>query len=216
MSIYLQPTFWKKTNTLFKKGWLNLESYVKSLIGSFEKTNVPYPFIGMGYQLPDAQLIETGEAYLYSDNNEIKKVKVKGVFVHYGSSAIYYYFGTIKVTPYNKNTTIPFVFPSNLTGMVMASEDANFFDSTYDKIATPLAIGAKFYDIDAMLYNPLDSLQITMYEYGLPDEVTGEINYALVLEATCEVPTTDLQNALVSYEIELLVPKKSEVTLWQD
>lgn len=215
MSIYLQPNSWRKSLKVLKKGWLNLESYVKSVLGSFEKTNIPYPFIGMGYQLPEAKVIETGEAFKYSDNTELKKVKIKGMFEHYGNSSFYNYFGTIRVLPENKNNPI-FVFPCNLTGMVMASESSNYFDSTYDKVVSPLAVGAKFWDIDASAYNPLDSLGVFLYEYGEPDAQTGEINYAVVLEATCAVPTSDLQNALISYEIELLVPMKTEVTLWQD
>jgi hypothetical protein len=210
MATLLQPSTWKNTTNLLRKGWLNLDSYVKKMIGLFDVNYTPYPF----NDFPEPQVTDLGPAYIYMNNFTLNKFKVKGVFLVQGSSSISYYIGTIKMRPLNQSEE-PFIWPGKLTGMVMASED-NLFITNTDKITSPLAIGAAMWDIDAATWNDIIELRMMLYTYGEADPETNEVNYALVFEAYAANPTIDLSAALISYEYEFLAPSNTTITLWQD
>ncbi len=178
-----------------------------------------YPFVNY----PESTLFNAGPLYQYPSGQgmgpipaiTLNSYKVRGVLQYSGNSVISQYLGTIKLIPTGELFGAPILFPGKLTGMVAATEDGTIFDSTVDITTTPLADGAQMWDIDAEAYNTLYGVKIMLYSYGPADPVTGEINYALVLEAYGSVPTIDLATALISYDFEF-VAGNSIVTLWQD
>jgi len=182
--------------------------------------NIPYPFVNY----PEATLFDAGPLYEYPAGQgmglipavTLNSYKVRGILEYSGSSVISQYLGTIKLIPNGELFGGPILFPGKLTGMVAATEaNSVFFDPTLDITTTPLADGAQMWDIDAGVFNTLYGVKMMMYSYGTPDPDTGEINYALILEAYGSVPTTDLATALISYDFEF-VAGNSNVTLWQD
>ena len=142
--------------------------------------------------------------------------KVKGILPYSGSSIISQYLGTIKIIPPANLFGGPVLFPGKITGMVAAVEGDLVFDPTLDVTTTPLADGAQMWDIDASVFNTLYGVKIMMNSYGPADPDTGEINYALVLEAYGAVPTVDLATALIAYEFEFVSQNNSIITLWWD
>jgi hypothetical protein len=183
--------------------------------------NISYPFVWY----PESTLFNAGPIYHYPSGMgmgfipdvTLNNYKVRGVIPYSGSSVISVYLGTIKLIPTGELYGAPILFPGKITGMVAAVEgDTVFFDPTLDITTTPIADGAKMWDIDAGVFNTLYGVKIIMSAYyENPDPVTGEINYALVLEAYGSVPTSDLGAALISYEFEF-VAGNSNVTLWWD
>ena len=180
-----------------------------------------YPFIFY----PESTLIDAGPVYKYPSGMgmgfipavTLNTYKVKGILPYSGSSVISQYLGTIKIIPAQDVFGSPILFPGKLTGMVAATEDDLIvFDPTLDITTTPLADGAQMWDIDAEVFNTLYGVKIMMESYGSADPDTGEINYALVLEAYGAVPTVDLATALISYEFEFVSQNNSTITLWWD
>ena len=178
-----------------------------------------YPFVFY----PESTLFNAGPIYQYPSGQgmgpipavTLNSYKVRGILPYSGSSVISQYLGTIKLIPTGELFGAPILFPGKITGMVAATQNGNFYDPTLDVTTTPLADGAKMWDIDAGVFNTLYGVKIMMYSYGPADPVTGEINYALFLEAYGSVPTVDLAEALISYEFEF-VAGNSNVTLWWD
>ena len=180
-----------------------------------------YPFIWY----PESTLFNAGPLYQYPSGQGMGPIpavtlntyKVRGILPYSGSSVISQYLGTIKIIPAQDVFGSPILFPGKLTGMVAAVEDDLIvFDPTLDITTTPLADGAQMWDIDASVFNTLYGVKIMMNSYGPADPVTGEINYALVLEAYGAVPTVDLATALISYEFEFVSQSNSAITLWWD
>ena len=180
-----------------------------------------YPFVWY----PESTLIDTGAAYQYPSGMgmgfipaiTLNTYKVKGILPYSGSSVISQYLGTIKIIPSQDTYGGPVLFPGKLTGMVAAiANDIILFDPTLDITTTPLADGAQIWDIDAEVFNTLYGVKVMMNSYGPADPDTGEINYALVLEAYGATPTSDLGGALISYEFELVSQNNSTITLWWD
>jgi hypothetical protein len=180
-----------------------------------------YPFIWY----PESTLIDAGPVYQYPSGMgmgfipavTLNTYKVKGVLPYSGSSVISQYLGTIKIIPAQDTFGGPVLFPGKLTGMVAAiASDIILFDPTLDVTTTPLADGAQIWDIDAEVFNTLYGVKVMMNSYGPADPDTGEINYALVLEAYGATPTTDLGGALISYEFEIVSQNNSIITLWWD
>jgi hypothetical protein len=179
-----------------------------------------YPFVFY----PESTLFNAGPLYQYPSGQgmgfipavTVNSYRVRGVLQYSGNSVISQYLGTIKLIPNGELFGGPVLFPGKLTGMVAAvAANLPFFDSTLDVTTTPLADGAQMWDVDAGVFNTLYGVKVMMYSYGTPDPVTGEINYALVLEAYGSVPTTDLAQSLISYEFEFAAGN-SNVTLWWD
>jgi hypothetical protein len=182
--------------------------------------NIPYPFVNY----PQATLFDAGPLYQYPSGTgmgpipavTLNSYRVRGVLQYSGNSVISQYLGTIKLIPNGELFGGPVLFPGKLTGMVAAvAANLPFFDPTLDVTTTPLADGAQMWDIDAGVFNTLYGVKVMMESYGSPDPITGEINYALVLEAYGSVPTVDLATALISFDFEF-VSGNSTVTLWQD
>ena len=216
--IYLNKI--KGDASLARLGHLNgLVDDVEKSKANQEIHTLDYPFVFY----PESTLFNAGPVYQYPSSIGIPAVtlnsyKVRGVFPYSGSSVISQYLGTIKLTPTNELFAFggPILFPGKLIGMVAAVEDdLTIFDPTLDVTTTPLADGAQMWDIDAEVFNTLYGVKVMMNSYGSPDPDTGEINYALVLEAYGAVPTSDLATALISYEFEF-VSGNSNVTLWWD
>jgi hypothetical protein len=210
----------KGDNELAKFGHLNrLIDDVETGKANQEIHTLGYPFI----DYPRATLFNAGPLYQYPVGIgmgpipaiTLNNYKVRGMLPYSGSSVISQYLGTIKIIPTNEFYGGPVLFPGKLTGMVVAAEDGNLFNPTEDVTTTPLADGAQMWDIDAGVYNTLNGVKMMMYSYGPSNPITGEINYALVLEAYGTIPTTDLAIALISYDFEI-VAGNSIVTLWQD
>jgi hypothetical protein len=178
-----------------------------------------YPFVNY----PESTLFNAGPLYQYPSGQgmgpipavTLNSYKVRGVLQYSGNSVISQYLGTIKLIPTNEFFGGPILFPGKITGMVAAVEDGNVYDPTLDITTTPLADGAQMWDIDAAVYNTLYGVKVMLYSYGPAALVTGEINYALVLEAYGSVPTVDLAEALISYDFEFAAGN-SNVTLWWD
>jgi hypothetical protein len=180
-----------------------------------------YPFIWY----PESTLFNAGPLYQYPSGQgmgfipavTLNSYRVRGVLPYSGSSVISEYLGTIKIIPAQDVFGSPILFPGKLTGMVAATEDDIIvFDPTLDITTTPLADGAQMWDIDAGVFNTLYGVKIMMESYGPADPVTGEINYALILEAYGSVPTVDLATALISYDFEFVSQNNSTITLWWD
>jgi len=209
----------KGDNEIARFGHLNrLAEDVEAGKANQEVHTLDYPFI----DYPRATLFNAGPLYHYPVGQGMGSIpaitlnsyRVRGMLPYSGSSLISQYLGTIKLIPNNEYYG-PILFPGKLTGMVAATEDGNLFDPTYDVTTTPLADGAQMWDVDANAYNTLYGVKMMMYSYGTPDPITGEINYALVLEAYGTIPTSDLAESLISYEFEF-VSGNSNVTLWWD
>jgi hypothetical protein len=217
--IYLSKI--KGDAALARLGHLNgLVDDVEKSKANQEIHSIPYPFVFY----PESTLFNAGPVYQYPAGMgmgpipaiTLNSYRVRGILPYSGSSVISEYLGTIKIIPSNELFGGPILFPGKITGMVAAVEDGNLFDPTLDVTTTPLADGAKMWDIDAEEFNTLYGVKIMMYAYDEnPDPVTEEINYALVLEAYGSVPTTDLATALISYDFEF-VSGNSNVTLWWD
>jgi hypothetical protein len=181
--------------------------------------NIPYPFISY----PQSTLFNAGPIYQYPSGQgmglipavTLNSYKVRGVLQYSGSSVISEYLGTIKIIPTDELYGGPILFPGKITGMVAANEDGSIYDPTINITTTPLADGALMWDTDAGAYITLYGVKIMLYSYGPADPVTGEINYALVLEAYGSVPTGDLDTSLISYDFEFALGN-SNVTLWWD
>ena len=217
--IYLSKI--KGDASLARLGHLNgLVDDVEKNKANQEIHSIPYPFVFY----PESTLFNAGPVYQYPSGHgfigsmpavTLNSYRVRGILQYSGSSVISQYLGTIKLIPTGELFGGPILFPGKLTGMVAATEEGIWYDATVDITTTPLADGAKMWDIDAEEFNTLYGVKVMMYSYGTPDPVTGEVNYALVLEAYGSVPTTDLATALISYEFEF-VSGNSNVTLWWD
>jgi len=178
-----------------------------------------YPFVNY----PESTLFNAGPLYQYPSGQgmgpisavTLNSYKVRGILQYSGNSVISEYLGTIKLIPTDELFGALILFPGKITGMVAATEDGNFYDTTLDVTITPLADGAQMWDIDAAVYNTLYGVKVMLYSYGPADPVTGEINYALVLEAYGSVPTGDLATSLISYDFEFAAGN-ANVTLWWD
>lgn len=180
-----------------------------------------YPFVWY----PESTLFNAGPLYQYPSGQgmgpipavTLNSYRVRGVRPYSGSSVISQYLGTIKLIPTEELFGGLILFPGKITGMVAAVEgDLIVFDSTLNVTTTPLADGAKMWDVNAGVFNTLYGVKIMMESYGPADPVTGEINYALLLEAYGSVPTVDLATALIAYEFEFVSQNTSTITLWWD
>lgn len=208
--------------SLARLGHLNgLVDDVEAKKADQEIHTLDYPFVFY----PESTLFNAGPVYQYPSGMgmgpipaiTLNSYKVRGILPYSGSSIISEYLGTIKIIPAQDVFGSPILFPGKLTGMVAAVEDDLIvFDPTLDITTTPLADGAQMWDIDASVFNTLYGVKIMMNSYGPADPVTGEINYALVLEAYGAVPTVDLATALISYEFEFVSQSNSAITLWWD
>lgn len=210
-------------STFARLGHLNgIVDDVEAKKADQELHEIPHPF----YDYPESTLFDAGPLYHYPGGMgmgpipelTLENYKVRGIVSYYGSSVISQYLGTVKIIP-DQSQIIPtvFVFPGKLTGSVTATEgEINLWSTTQDLTVTPLADGAMMWDSDATQFNKLNDVKVMMYSYGLPDTETGEVNYALVLEAYGTVVTTDTATALISYDFEFSTPSTSKVTLWWD
>jgi hypothetical protein len=211
----------KGDNEIARFGHLNrLAEDVEAGKANQEVHTLDYPFI----DYPRATLFNAGPLYHYPVGQGMGSIpaitlnsyRVRGMLPYGGSSIISQYLGTIKLVPTGNFYGGPILFPGKLTGMVAATDGGSLFDPSVDVTTTPLADGAQMWDVDANAFNTLNGVKMMMYAYsGNPDPDTGEINYALVLEAYGAIPTTDLAEALISYDFEI-VAGNSIVTLWQD
>jgi hypothetical protein len=216
--IYLNKI--KGDASLARLGHLNgLVDDVEKSKANQEIHTLNYPFVFY----PESTLFNAGPIYQYPSGQgmgfipavTLNSYRVRGVLPYSGSSVISQYLGTIKLIPTGELFGGPILFPGKITGMVAATEEGDIFDPTLDITTTPLADGAQMWDIDAAVYNTLYGVKVMLYSYGPADPVTGEINYALVLEAYGSVPTVDLATALISYDFEFAAGN-SNVTLWWD
>ena len=195
---------------LAKLGQLNqLVTDVNRLnVGSTAYTGIPFEWY------PPASLVNEGPKFTYLPtpespefgNVELISYHIKGIQSVSTNSATGFsqYLCTVSV---DISTGSPSIFPGSITGMLYSG-------TGYDVVTSPLAVGGLI-EIDG-IHVPLNSFNVTFSYYGDNPQPDGKFWYAVIIQGYTAAVPGDL-NALIAYDIELLLPNFVPApTIFQD